>query len=174
MKFIIIFLGIVFLFSCKNKNEETSNERIFHKNIDESLAKTNQILAVSEDDQINDLIMRNGWKMEKTGTGLRYKIYHKNEGKKSEKFSIIRFNMKVELINGFVCYDSKDEGFFEIQLGKSNAPNGLEEGLLLMREGEKALFILPSHLAFGLLGDQDKIPSRSILLYFVEVLQIRN
>jgi len=174
MKFIIIIFSLVFLISCKNSKDEKPDNRSLYKNLDENLAKTNQILAVSEDDQIYDLIRRRGWKMEKTGTGLRYNIYEKTNGPKSEKFSIIRFNMKVELINGFVCYDSKEEGYYEIQIGKSTAPNGLEEGLLMMREGEKALFILPSHLAFGLLGDQDKIPSRSILLYNVEVLQIRN
>lgn len=162
------------MFSCTNNKEKQHDQRLLYNNLDDNLAKTNQILTVSEDDQITDLIIRRGWDMEKSGTGLRYKIYKETKGAEAEAFSIIRYNMKVELINGFVCYDSKVDGFQEIQLGKSALPNGLEEALKMMKKGEKGLFILPSHLAFGLLGDQDKIPTRAILIYNIEVLEIRN
>jgi FKBP-type peptidyl-prolyl cis-trans isomerase len=43
---------------------------------------------------------------------------------------------------------------------------------MLMKEGEKAIFIIPSHLAFGLLGDENKIPKRATLVYDVELVQV--
>jgi FKBP-type peptidyl-prolyl cis-trans isomerase len=115
-----------------------------------------------------------GWKMSTSPTGLRYWIYKDGDGNQAQKMSVVRFNFKVELINGFVCYDSTVDGYQEIQLGRSTAPGGLEEGLAMMREGDRAKLILPSHLAFGLLGDQNKIPTRAILIYDVEILQVRN
>jgi FKBP-type peptidyl-prolyl cis-trans isomerase len=52
--------------------------------------------------------------------------------------------------------------------------SGLEEGILLLREGDKAKFILPPHLAHGLLGDDNKIPARSIIVYDLELLSLEN
>jgi FKBP-type peptidyl-prolyl cis-trans isomerase FkpA len=49
---------------------------------------------------------------------------------------------------------------------------GLEEGILLMHKGGKAKFILPSHLAFGLIGDQNKIPGKSTLIYDVNLIDL--
>jgi len=48
----------------------------------------------------------------------------------------------------------------------------LEEGLLLLHQGDKAKFIIPSHLAYGLLGDQKQIPPGATLVYDVELIQL--
>jgi FKBP-type peptidyl-prolyl cis-trans isomerase len=50
----------------------------------------------------------------------------------------------------------------------------LEEGILLLKKGSKATFIMPPHLAHGLLGDDDRIPSRAILRYEIEVIDVKN
>jgi FKBP-type peptidyl-prolyl cis-trans isomerase len=42
-----------------------------------------------------------------------------------------------------------------------------------MRKGEKAKFILPSHLAHGLVGDLQKIPPLSILVLDVELIDLQ-
>jgi FKBP-type peptidyl-prolyl cis-trans isomerase len=49
----------------------------------------------------------------------------------------------------------------------------LHEGIQLLHVGDKAIFILPSHLAHGLLGDEDKIPPHSAVIYDIELLGIR-
>lgn len=172
--FALYFIMAISLYSCNNKQEKPDQHIKNPELLNRQLAKTNQILAISEDEQINDLKKRRGWNLNKTGTGLNYKIFNNTNKTKVENLSIVRINKKVELINGFVCYDSAKDGYYELQIGKSNAPNGLEEGLLMMREGEKAILILPSHLAFGLLGDNEKIPTRAILIYHIEILQVRN
>ena len=50
---------------------------------------------------------------------------------------------------------------------------GLEEGILFMCEGDRAKFILPSHRAFGLTDDQDKIPPKATLIYDVKLIKIK-
>jgi FKBP-type peptidyl-prolyl cis-trans isomerase len=42
----------------------------------------------------------------------------------------------------------------------------------MLREGDKARFILPPHIAHGLLGDENRIPPRSVIVYEVELLNI--
>ncbi len=62
----------------------------------------------------------------------------------------------------------------DFALGYSKVESGLEEGILMMRQGDHARFIIPSHLAFGLLGDMNKIPPRASLVYELELKKISN
>jgi len=57
-------------------------------------------------------------------------------------------------------------------LGSGNVESGLEEGVLLMRVGDKALMLMPPHLAHGLTGDGDCIQRRAIILYDIELVSI--
>jgi FKBP-type peptidyl-prolyl cis-trans isomerase len=50
--------------------------------------------------------------------------------------------------------------------------SGLEEGILLLQEGDKARFIMPPHLAHGLIGDRDKIPARATIIYDLELVSL--
>lgn len=167
-------LSLVFFLSfcsCKQKTQEKPQINPFQYK--DELIEVNKILNISEEMQINDYIERKGWKMNSTKTGLRYWIYKKGNGRKVQMMSIVRYRSKVELINGYVCYMHKEDEFDEIQIGRSTAPSGLEQGLLLLHEGDKAKLIVPSYLAYGLLGDQNKIPRRATLIYDIEVLSVR-
>lgn len=170
-RFILLLIFFIPFYSCKQNTQEKPPINPFQfKN---ELIEANKILSASEDMQINDYIERKGWKMNSTKTGLRYWIYKKGNGRKVQMMSIVRYRSKVELINGYVCYMHKEDEFDEIQIGRSTAPSGLEQGLLLLHEGDRANLIVPSHLAYGLLGDQNKIPRKATLIYDIEVLSVR-
>jgi len=173
---ILIIATIIILSSCGNTNEEEKMEReIDPLDYKDDLEAVNKELNQKEAEDINDYIQRYGWKMQETGSGLRYYIYQETnlEGKKVEKAKIITVKFNVNLLNGVKCYNSEEDGNKEFILGRSTEISGLEEGLLLMKEGDKAKLIVPSHLAYGLLGDQEKIPMRATLIYDVEVLKVR-
>ena len=173
MRFLNILLWAIslFLISCNN-NQNDKKPDIDPTQYKKDLEKANILLTHSEDAQIEDYIFRKSWKMNQTKTGLRYWIYKKTDEKKIEGNPVVRFNYRVELINGFVCYNSDEDGYKEVMLGHSDLPIGIDEGIKMMRVGEKAKFILPSHLAYGLLGDQNKIPTRAVLIYDIEILDI--
>jgi FKBP-type peptidyl-prolyl cis-trans isomerase len=136
------------------------------------LVKANQHMVRTEDEQIRDYIARYGWNMKETPTGLRYIIYHHGTGRVAAKGMLARINYRVSLINGTPCYSSKETGPKEFVIGQGKVENGIEEGILLLREGDRAKFILPSHLAFGLVGDQRKIPERATLVYDIELISV--
>ncbi|MDB5236454.1 MAG: hypothetical protein JWR44_3447 [Hymenobacter sp.] len=54
----------------------------------------------------------------------------------------------------------------------SGAIAGFSEGLLLMRQGDRKLLLIPSRLAYGPTGQQGSIPPDSALLFDVEVLDV--
>ena len=168
----IVFLLIIpfFLLACGETEKPKPN--FDPQKIKEPLVKVNKRLVGNEAEDIENYIARYHWKMEKTGTGLRYFIYKKGNGLKAEKEKYVKIKYKVNLINGEPCYSSEKEGPKEFLIGKAEVESGLEEGILLMKVGDKAKFIIPSHLAFGLLGDENKIPKRATLVYDVELIDV--
>jgi FKBP-type peptidyl-prolyl cis-trans isomerase len=107
-----------------------------------------------------------------TQTGLWYFISNRGEGPNAQKRQIISLKYKVSLLDGTVCYNSESDGLKVFEVGHGGVESGLEEGVLMLNKGSKAIFILPPYLAHGLLGDDNKIPARSSIVYEVEVLSI--
>jgi FKBP-type peptidyl-prolyl cis-trans isomerase len=55
-----------------------------------------------------------------------------------------------------------------------NVESGLHEAIQLLSPGDSALFVIPSYRAHGLIGDQDRIPMRSTLVYRVGLVAVSN
>lgn len=171
------FVGALFVFftnSCGNNGKVQNNPDYDPALVKNQLENFNKKYAKTEDQLIEDYARRYQWNMTKTQTGLRYWIYKKQTGKKAQPLDEVTINYTVNLINGVLVYDSKTDGQKKIILGRSTAESGLEEGLYLMMVGEKAKLIIPSHLAFGLLGDENKIPQKATLIYDLEIVSIQS
>ena len=176
MKYLlIIILGFVFTLSaCDNEPSDLQvKRRIDKKQVKETLIKTNQYLLKSEKQNIKDFIHRYHYQMNETGSGLFYEIYKKGNGSKAQKGKIAELNFSIRLLNGQMVYKSDEEGIKEFEIGKGGVESGLEEGILLLHIGDRARFIIPSHLAFGLLGDLDKIPEKAAIVYDIELLNLK-
>jgi len=170
-KIIVPFL-LIFLFSCKN--EDTTKQPINYNsnNLEDTLIKANKYLLERDKELIESYIGRRNWKMQSTESGLWYEIYYKTNKKKIDAGDIIRYNYSIELLDGTLCYSSEKDGISQIKIGQSGKESGLEEALVKMRIGEKARLILPPHIAHGLIGDMQKIPSRSIIVYDIDILKV--
>jgi len=129
-----------------------------------------------EDEEINlFLSTHKDWIMTETGTGLRYMIYHKSESTDSAKAKqTVTVDFEISLLNGEICYSSKEKGPETFIVEKSDVEGGLHEGIKKMCVGDRAKFIIPSHAAYGLIGDTDKIPPLSPVVYDLVLLKIEN
>ena len=168
-----IFVVLFYTFSLNACISNTDNRKeVPQKNVKESLVKANKYLVIAENDEINNYINRRSWEMIETGTGLRYEIYEQGTGPEVVKGQIVVLNYELRLITGDLVYSSEMDGAKSFMVGYWGLETGLEEAVLFLKKGDKARIILPSHLAYGLLGDQKRIPSRSTLIYNVEVTNI--
>jgi len=167
----IILIFFVFLFSCRSENKEDYKPVI--KNKKEALEKINQLLVEKDQEVIKSYIARRGWDMQVSKTGLWYMIYKKGEGPYIKTNDRITLNYKVWLISGELMYSSDSLGVKCFIVGMGGVQSGLEEGVLMLQQGSKARFIMPPHLAHGLLGDENKIPARATIIYDVEILSIK-
>jgi len=164
---------VTFLTSCNQKPGTLQQEGKGKPSSKEALVKANRYLVKSENENIENYIERHGWKMKATGSGLRYMIYKEGSGPKAQKGQVAVLNYKLMLITGDVLYSSDKDGPLIFQIGYGGVESGLEEAILLLRKGDKARLIIPSHLAHGLLGDQKKIPPRSTVIYDIEVVNLK-
>lgn len=136
------------------------------------LERTNVLLIETESQEIEDFIDRYGWQMSETGTGLRYQIYRSGEGESVTTGQLAMLDYQVFLLNGEMIYSSQEEGIKQFRIGQGGVESGLEEGILLLRQGDKARFIIPSHLAHGVPGDGIRIPQLATIIYDLEVLEL--
>ncbi len=151
--------------NAKRKNQDISSAK--------ALEKANKYLIRTEYKNIENYMRRHGLKMEETGSGLRYLIYKKGNGKKAEKGKVAVLDYTLSLITGDVIYSSDKDGKKVFKIGQGNVESGMEEAIHFMHVGDKAKLILPAHLGYGLLGDNNKIPPRSILVYDIELIEIK-
>jgi len=126
----------------------------------------------SESIEIDNYIRRHKLNVIKTGSGLSYQIIKHGNGKGNCRKEIT-LNYKTKLITGDVIYSSKESAPKSFTIGHGGVESGLEEAILNMRVGDEAIIIIPSHLAFGLLGDRKKIPQRSTIIYEIEITNIK-
>ena len=111
--------------------------------------------------------------MEQTGSGLRYYIYKHGEGETPQPEEIAEIEYSIELLDGTECYRTEDDEYEELVMERSEVESGVHEALKLMRPGDKAKLIIPSHLGHGLLGDMDKIPPLTVLVVDITLLGIK-
>jgi FKBP-type peptidyl-prolyl cis-trans isomerase FkpA len=174
----LILAGILFLLgSCNQEVEQIPEEKIAYSELKQvhrdELLQWNKELAQTDKLIIEKFIDRRNWEMEMTETGLFYHIYHKTNGIGVSEGNWVEFKYTTSLLDGTVVYSSDESGNRVIHIGRNDDEFGLDEGLRLMNIGEKARFILHPFLAFGLPGDGYKIPMQAILLYEVEVVDVR-
>lgn len=111
---------------------------------------------------------------EKTSSGLRYKIEEKGNGPKAEKGQTVSVHYKGMLPDGSVFDSSYTRNQpIDFKLGKGQVISGWDEGIQLLNVGDKARFVIPSHLAYGERGAGGVIPPNATLIFDVELVKVK-
>lgn len=123
----------------------------------------------------------------KSTSGLAYTIVEKSNGKKPEEGEIVSILYSGFLENGTLFDTSSPEtaklfgkfdetramqnGYRELpyQFGSNKLIPGFVEGLKKLKYGEKAVFFIPSRLAYGENGAGDVIPPNANIIFEVQL-----
>jgi FKBP-type peptidyl-prolyl cis-trans isomerase FkpA len=134
----------------------------------------NAVFSAEEDEEIELFLQRHSdWQMTKTGTGLRYFIYSKSEADDTARVDdVVTVDFEITLLDGTLCYSSSENGPESFMVEKADIESGLHEGMQYMCTGDRAKFILPSHMAHGLIGDEEKIPPLTPVIYDIHLIKI--
>jgi len=128
--------------------------------------------------EVKDKIVAKMWDVDSTlfkttSSGLKYTIIQNGEGPAVEAGKVISVHYSGYLLDG-TMFDSSVERDEPIQfvVGQGQVIPGWDEGLQLLKKGDKARFIIPPQLGYG---DRQmaKIPPNSTLVFDVEVIDIQ-
>ena len=111
---------------------------------------------------------------QETASGLRYQIIEKGSGVQAQKGKKVSVHYEGSLANGQVfdsSYKRKEPIEFVVGVGQVIA--GWDEGILLLQVGDKARFVIPSDLGYGSAGAGGVIPPNAILVFDVQLMDVR-
>jgi len=140
----------------------------------ENSSDMNQVFNAEEEDEIDLYVKRHSdWTVTETGTGLRHFIYFKSEMNDTAKVGdLVTVDFEISLLDGSVCYSSSENGPESFIVEHADIESGLHEAMQLLCTGDKAKFILPSRMAHGLIGDEEKIPPLTTVIYDIHLIKI--
>lgn len=112
--------------------------------------------------------------MQKTPSGIYYLITRPGAGPKAKSGQKVSVNYTGQLLSGKVFDTSDKQGKpIEFPLGQGQVIPGWDEGIGLLNKGSKAIFLIPSTLAYGQRGAGADIPANSPLRFEVELVDVK-
>ncbi len=110
---------------------------------------------------------------DKTDSGLRFKMIQQGSGTKAEKGKTVSVHYEGSLTNGQVFDSSYSRNQpIDFTLGVGQVIPGWDEGIELLKVGDKARFVIPSQLAYGSAGAGGVIPPDATLIFDVELMNV--
>ncbi|WP_338410568.1 peptidylprolyl isomerase [uncultured Flavobacterium sp.] len=111
---------------------------------------------------------------EKTESGLRYKMIQNGNGTQAAKGKTVSVHYEGSLENGKVFDSSyKRKQPIDFTLGVGQVISGWDEGIALLKVGDKARFVIPSYLGYGSQGAGGVIPPDATLIFDVELMNVK-
>ncbi len=163
---IVLLLGV--LVACNNNKTRHVTQQDIQR-FEEKNIQINKEIVKLKQDTIKQFIQEHKLDMKPTGSGVWYHITPSNDTTPIKTGDIIQIAYSISLLNGTQCYSSDSLGLKEFKVGQGGVESGLEEVVLLMHKGDSANLLIPPHRAYGLVGDQNKIPFLAILYYRVSI-----
>jgi FKBP-type peptidyl-prolyl cis-trans isomerase FkpA len=175
-RFFLFSLLLFFACGCHNNQQDDSilQPQPNTQEVNKELIPSQKMYIRQETDEINQYIKVHNYAMQATGTGIHYMIYEHGKGELARNGQYVQIAYTISLLDGTLCYDSKQDGPREFCVGKDDVESGVHQAVQLMHLGDKGLFILPSYLAHGVAGDRDKIPPSAVVVYDISLLKIQD
>lgn len=158
---LLLFLTIGALVSCSKDEQPLYFDPVAQREKDDKL--------IQEHLKANNVDMS---AVTVTNSGLYYQMVEPGTGVKVESGDNAKVHYTGTLLDGTKFDSSVDRGKpFEFMVGAGRVIKGWDEGLKLMKVGEKARLYIPSHLGYGRYP-QNGIPGNSVLIFDIEVLSV--
>lgn len=118
--------------------------------------KTEEDILEEEMSEIESYIEANSLEPTSTSSGLYYETLEEGDGDSPETYNIVKLHFTRSYLDGTVIAQTGADDPLVVRLNQNALVEGFHEGVMKMKEGEKARLIMPSELAFG--GSVQVIP----------------
>ncbi len=132
----------------------------------------------TDEQLLQEYFAQNKLNPSKTASGLYYQIEKEGNGSIAQQGQQVTVNYTGRTLDGNVFDSNQDPKFkhvepFTFPLGQGAVIPGWDEGVALLKKGSKAKLFIPSPLAYGPQSPGPEIPANSILVFDVEVTDIK-
>jgi FKBP-type peptidyl-prolyl cis-trans isomerase len=135
----------------------------------EAAKREAQEAAAAADKALADLVAG----FERTDSGLYYRMDTVGSGPSPSKGQNVKVHYTGMLTDGSIFDSSVQRGTpIAIAIGVGQVIEGWDEGIMLLNEGSKARFVIPSHLGYGSRGAGGVIPPNATLIFDVELVKV--
>ncbi len=166
---LILTLGVILFLWLSPEGEKPKPKRLSK----EEMIELNKVQRDQETERIQAYLNRFDLEMQKSETGLRFTITKETENPQEIQVGdLVVYSMAMTNLMGDTFTTCFHQQPCNTLINRDNTIRGLHEGLQLLSLGEKATFIIPSHLAYGLHGKPGEIGAWETLMCKVEILGI--
>lgn len=157
---------VVFIFACLCVScAEEAAQIPMNKKVDytqSNIMEANRGLVDIENEEIRNYVDSLKLDFDTTSIGIRYKILSSNPGglqAKRQQNVKITYSLKAFDADEF-CSNYLDRTEI-VCVGSGDIPRGMDEAILMLHQGETGVFLIPSYLAYGVVGKGHCIASRT-------------
>ncbi len=170
---LLLTILIVFISACNSQEKEGNATYQSKRDFEEKMIASHKRFIEKSNQTIQNYIDSSAYSYITTGTGLRYAVIEAGAGVTPSKGNEVKIAYSIRFLDGEEVMGYNEPKVSSFFIEQSDVESGLHEALQLMKVGEKASFIFPPHLAFGISGDRNGIPPQSTLLYTIELIAAR-
>jgi len=133
---------------------------------------------VIDDKILTDYFTQNHISATKTASGLYYTITSQGAGDNAHSSQTVTVNYTGKTLDGKTFDSNIDSNFhhvtpFTFTLGKHQVIEGWDEGIPMIKKGGKGTLYIPSPMAYGERSPAPSIPANGILVFDVEVTDVK-
>jgi FKBP-type peptidyl-prolyl cis-trans isomerase len=168
------------------KTEEQYNKEMEAKQAEQMKKMEEQKAAQLplDDKSLQEYFAKNNIKAEKTASGLYYTIQKPGSGAQIAKGQMASMKYTGKTLDGNI-FDSNVDSAVAARGGHDTKPltftvgmgqmiPGVDEGVALLKKGAKAVFYLPSPIAYGPQSPSPQIPANAIMIFEVEITDVKD
>ena len=128
----------------------------------ENMINANRVVIQSEATQIEGYLQRRGMETTALPCGALYHEYTHGNGGTIAPDDTVVVTYRLEALDGTPFYTRQTD---TLTVGRRQVTVALDDLLLQVPYGSQAWLIAPSNAAYGVVGDGDRVPSRTVIVY---------
>ena len=140
---------------------ETDNSTRYKEN----MINANRVVIQSEATQIEGYVQRRGMKTTPLPCGALYVEQAHGNGSNINPDDTVVVTYRLEALDGTPFYTRQTD---TLVVGRRQVTVALDDLLQQLTYGSRAILIAPSNAAYGVVGDGDRVPSRTVIVYNIE------
>ena len=157
----------MYLGSCHDRTPVIELSSAASTRYKENMINANRVVIQSEATQIQGYVQRRNMNTTTLPCGALYSEYSHGDGKPINPEDTVVVSYRLEALDGTPFYTRQTDTLI---VGHLEVTQALDDLLQHLNYGSKAWLIAPSNTAYGVPGDGDRVPSRTIIIYNIETI----